>query len=181
MNNDGYLTASGRLLAARDTAEAALVDIRANNGGNLHRQLLTLLDGRAYAQVGREDRAWATEPLNQWIGPSAVLIDSYAYSDGSIFPKAYQDLGLGPVVGDRLMNTGTGVNYIGSLLIPGLTYGIPVQPFRHMDGSYYENSEIMPDIEIRYDPNAAQEGRDVKLEAAVDALTETLGPDRDCR
>lgn len=181
MNNDGYLTAYGRLLTARDTAEAALVDVRTNHGGNLHRQLLSLLSGRPYAQVGHEDRSWATEPLNQWIGSSAVLVDSYAYSDGSIFPQAYQDLGLGPVVGDRLMNTGTGVNYISSLLIRGLVYGIPVQPFRHMDGSYYENSEILPDIEIRYDPNTAQDGRDLKLEAALDVLTEMMGPDRDCR
>lgn len=181
MDNDGYLEAYGRLLSARDRAEAALIDVRSNRGGNLHRQLLSLLDGRAYAQVGREDRAWAAEPLNQWIGPSAVLMDSYSYSDGSIFPQAYQDLGIGPVVGDRLVNTGTGVNYVPSLLIPGLTYGIPVQPFRRMDGSYYENSVIVPDIEIGYDPNAAQEGRDLKLEAAIAALMDKLGEDRDCR
>jgi tricorn protease len=181
MDNDGFLEAYGRLLSARDSAGAALVDVRSNHGGNLHRQLLTLLDGRAFAQVGREDRAWAMEPLNQWIGPSAVLMDSYSYSDGSVFPQAYQDLGLGPVVGDRLVNTGTGVNYVASLVVPGLTYGIPVQPFRRMDGSYYENSEVVPDIEIGYDPNVAHEGRDLKLEAAVDVLIETLGSDRNCR
>jgi tricorn protease len=181
MFNADYVDAYGRLMSARDTARAAIVDVRSNTGGNLHRQLLNLLDGEPYAQVGREERQRDVEPLNRWNGPSAVVIDSFSYSDGSIFPQAYQDIGLGPLVGERLLNTGTGVNYIQSALAPGLSYGIPVQPFRRLDGTYYENLEIEPDILVPHDPNALAAGRDPQLDAAIDALMDKIGKDADCR
>lgn len=180
MDNGSYLRVSGRFLAARGTARAALLDVRSNPGGNEHRQLLNFLTGEPFAQVGREDRDLDVEPLDRWLGPSAVLIDSFAYSDGTIFPQAYQDIGIGPVIGERLLNTGTGVNYISSRLIPGLTYGIPVMPFRQLDGTFYENLEIEPDILVPFDPNVVLSGRDAALEAAVAALMEELGPDADC-
>lgn len=181
MDNDNYITARGRLLSARDTAQAALVDIRANHGGNLHRQLLTLLGGEAFSLVGRNEERLAAEPFDRWIGPSAVVVDSYAYSDGSIFPQAYQDLGIGPLIGDRLRNTGTGISHTLSQLVKGLDYSIPVMPYRHLDGRYYENTEIVPDIPVAYDPNAAQRGEDPKLDAAIDTLMETIGAQSDCR
>lgn len=181
MNNDAYLATYGRLLASADTTKAALLDIRSNRGGNLHRQLITLLSGEPYAKVGRENRLTRMEPLDRWTKPSAVLVDTFAYSDGSIFPRAYQDLGIGTVVGDRLLNTGTGVDYVRSSLIPGLIYGIPVQPFRGMDDSYYENTDVVPDIEVPYDPNMADRGRDNQLDAAIDALMAEIGTDSDCR
>lgn len=181
MNNDAYLATYGRLLASSDASRAALIDVRSNAGGNLHRQLLTLLSGEAYALVGRADLLSRAEPLDRWTKPSAVLIDSFSYSDGSIFPQGYQDLGIGPVIGDLLLNTGTGVDYVRSSLIPGLTYGIPVQPFRRMDGSYYENANVVPDVEVAYDPNMADQGRDIQLETAIDTLMAQIGPDSDCR
>lgn len=181
MYNDDYLEAYGRLISARGEAKAALVDVRSNGGGNLHRQLLALLGGKPYAQVGREGRSRALEPLDRWNLPSAVLIDSFSYSDGSIFPQAYQDAELGAVVGDRLLNTGTGVDYVDSLLVPGIRYGIPVQPFRQLDGAYYENLEIVPDVLVPRDPNALDRGEDLKLEAAIDVLMDTIGRDSDCR
>lgn len=181
MDGASYSQAYGRLLSARRAAKAALLDIRSNRGGNEHRQVLDLLSGRPFAKVGREDRHWDTEPLDRWLGPSAMLVDSFAYSDGSITPQAFQDAGFGPLVGDRLLNTGTGVDYIQSDLMPSLVYGIPVQPFRRLDGRYYENSEIVPDVAVPFDPNLTSEGRDPQLEAAVRTLMGKIGADGDCR
>lgn len=175
MDNDAYVSAYGRLITARDRAKAALIDIRANGGGNLHRQLITLLSGEPYAMVGREGRQWDSEPLNRWTKPSALIVDSLAYSDGSIFPQVYRDAGVGEVVGDRLVNTGTGVNYIESPLIKGLNYGIPVQPFRFLDGTYYENHDFVPDILVPRDPNALMHGEDPKLDAGIDLLMKGIG------
>src|SRR5690606_29048875 len=107
------------------------------------------------------------EPSNRWLWPSAVLVDSFGYSDGSGFPQAFQDLGLGPLVGDTVLNTGTAVNYVDSKLVPGLTYGIPVLPFHRLDGSRYENSVIEPDIAVPHDPNNVGIGVDPQPEAGV--------------
>ncbi|MGB3027224.1 S41 family peptidase [Paradevosia shaoguanensis] len=177
MNNDAYVSAYGRLLSENSSSKAALVDVRSNRGGNLHRQMLTFLSGEAYGQVGFEGRPWEVEPLDRWNKPSTVLIDTFSYSDGSVFPQAYQDMKMGSLVGDKLLGTGTGVNYIESPLMPGLEYGVPVQPFRKMDGSYYENREITPEVWVPFDPNMAAQGRDYQLEMAVETLMKQLGPD----
>lgn len=180
MDAGNFAAIYGRLLAERDSALAALVDVRSNRGGNLTSQLMTFLTGEPYARVGREDRVWAVEPLDRWTQPSAVLVDSFAYSDGSIFPQSYQDMGIGPLIGERLLNTGTAVDYIRSKLVPDLVYGIPVLPFRKLDGTFFENLEIVPDVEVGFDPNAAAQGRDPQLEAAVEALMAGMGTVNDC-
>jgi tricorn protease len=181
MSNGPYLDVLGQLYGARDIAKAALIDVRSNGGGNLTRELITLLSGSPYALVGRDGAPIATEPNNRWVWPSAVLVDSFGYSDAAIFPQAYQDSGIGPLVGDTVLNTGTYVASINSKLVPGFNYNIPVLPSRRLDGSYYENHVIEPDIAVPFDPNAVGIGVDPQLEAAVEALMAQIGKDSDCR
>ncbi|MAN46367.1 MAG: hypothetical protein CMF04_09245 [Hyphomonas sp.] len=180
MNNDVYLDVIGRLTAARHTAKGALIDVRSNGGGNLTRELITLLTGEAYGQMGLEGRPMTQEPNNRWLLPSAVVVDSYGYSDGSVFPQAYHDLKIGPIVGDVVLNTGTAVNYINSKLVPGLQYGIPELPYRRLDGSYYENNVVLPDIAVPFDPNQAGLNVDPQLDAAIEALMSEVGRESDC-
>lgn len=170
MDNESFITAYNDLLTMQDEKVAAILDIRGNGGGNLHRQLMTFLSGRPFARFGREGRPWGLEPSDRWLKPSALLVDTFAYSDGSIFPQAYQDAKLGQVIGETLVNTGTAVNDIQSKLIPELFYSVPILPFRRMDGSYYENNRIKPDILITHDPNAEQQGQDPVLERAIQSL-----------
>lgn len=181
MDNASYLDLLATLSATRGVAKAALVDVRSNGGGNLTRELVTLLTGTAYATMGRDDGAKLVEPNNRWVWPSAVLVDSFGYSDGSVFPQAYQDNAIGKLVGDTVLNTGTAVNYVDSKIVPGLNYGIPVLPFRRMDGSYYENYVIEPEISVPFDPNHVGINTDPQLEAAVASLMAEIGADVDCR
>ncbi|WP_323015478.1 S41 family peptidase, partial [Devosia sp.] len=181
MDTDSYLGVLGRLYSARGIARAALIDVRSNGGGNLTRELITLLSGQPYALVGRNGDPITTEPNNRWLWPSAVLVDSFGYSDAAIFPQAYQDAGIGRLVGDVVLNTGTYVAQIRSKLVPGFIYTIPILPSRRLDGSYYENHVIEPDIAVPFDPNATGIGVDPQLEAAVAALMAEIGPDADCR
>ena len=180
MDTPSYLDLLGNLSAQRGIAKAALIDVRSNSGGNLTRELITLLSGEAYSSLGRADGPQDFEPNNRWIWPSAVLVDSFGYSDGSIFPQAYQDSGLGKLVGDTVLNTGTAVDYVQSMVVPGLTYGIPVLPNRRLDGTYYENNVISPDIAVPFDPNRVGLNTDPQLEAAVAALMADIGEDSDC-
>jgi tricorn protease len=80
-----------------------------------------------------------------------------------------------------VLNTGTYVASINSKLVPGFNYNIPVLPSRRLDGSYYENHVIEPDIAVPFDPNAVGIGVDPQLEAAVEALMAQIGKDSDCR
>jgi tricorn protease len=181
MDEASYINVMGKLSSSRDLAKAALIDVRSNGGGNLTRELITLLSGTAYAQVGRTGGPIKTEPNNRWVWPSAVLVDSFSYSDAAIFPQAYQDAGIGLLVGDTVLNTGTYVSRSPSKLVPGFTYAIPILPIRHLDGSYYENHVIEPDIAVPFDPNTVGINTDPQLEAAVAALMKQIGADTDCR
>ena len=181
MDNGPYLDLLSTLSATRGVAKAALVDVRSNGGGNLTRELITLLTGKAYATMGRDDGAKLIEPNNRWVWPSAVLVDTFGYSDGSVFPQAYQDNAIGKLVGDTVLNTGTAVNYVESKIVPGLTYGIPVLPSRRLDGTYYENFVIEPEISVPFDPNHIGINTDPQLEAGVASLMAEIGADADCR
>ncbi|MBK0022862.1 S41 family peptidase [Brucella pseudogrignonensis] len=180
MNNDNYLSLIGTLSSQRGLAKAALIDVRSNIGGNLSRQLLTLLSGKLAFSFGLDGRAHEFGPDNVWLWPSAVLVDSFSYSDGSIFPQAYQDQKIGPLIGDIVLNTGTSVTTVDSNVVPGLQYRFPVLPYRHVDGRKYENEIITPDIVVPFDPNTFSMDADPQLEAAVASLMREIGVDSDC-
>jgi tricorn protease len=181
MDNPSYLGVMGRLAAGRGLARAALIDVRSNGGGNLTRELVTLLGGEAYALTGREDGPKAYDPNNRWTDSSAILVDSFVYSDATMYPQAYRDAGVGLIVGDTVLNTGTYVSTYFSRILPGYSHALPTLPIRRLDGTYYENSIIEPDIAVPFDPNGAGIGVDPQLEAAVAALMDGIGPDADCR
>ncbi len=181
MNNDNYLSLLGTLSSQRGLAKAALIDVRSNSGGNLTRQLLTLLSGKPAFSFGVDGRAREFGPDNVWLWPSAVLVDSFSYSDGSIFPQAYQDQKTGKLIGDIVLNTGTSVTTVDSKVLPGLQYSFPVLPYRHVDGRKYENEVITPDIVVPFDPNRFSMDTDPQIEVAVASLMQQIGADSDCR
>lgn len=170
MNNNGFIHVYNDLLTTQDEKKGAIIDQRNNTGGDLYRQLMTLLNGKPYSIFGREDRPQGMDPTDLWRKKTALLVDTFSYSDGSVFPQAYKDARLGTIVGTEILNTGTGINNIDSRTIRGLSYSIPVMPMRRLDGTYYENSIIKPDIPVEHDPNLEQAGRDKVLEEAIKAL-----------
>lgn len=181
MDNDNYLSLLGTLSSQRGLAKAALIDVRSNTGGNLTRELVTMLNGKPAFSYGVDGRARNFGPDNVWLWPSAVLVDSFSYSDGSIFPQAYQDQKIGKLIGDVVLNTGTAVTTVNSKVLPGLQYRFPVLPYRHVDGRKYENEVITPDIVVPFDPNRFSMDADPQLETAVASLMQQFGSDSDCR
>ena len=116
------------------------------------------------------------EPRDRWTKPSAVVMNAESYSDGSLFPLAYHDLGIGPLIGDPVAGTGTAVWWAESRVVPGLVYGVPQLPYRRTDGVPSENHEVEPDLPVPSDPGAWARGRDPQLDAAVRALLPTAAP-----
>lgn len=174
MMTDPYRTAFGDLFGLHSDAEAAVVDIRANGGGNLHDELIIMLTGSSDAvNRARDGHVVTRYPLARWTKPSILLQNAGSYSDGSVFPMLYKKKGVGKIVGDRTPGTGTAVSDVPQLQA-GLRYRVPELGFQLNDGTWFENSEIEPDILIHNDPNLVAEGRDPQLEAAVKAMLEQL-------
>ena len=175
MDADSYRSVFAEIFGRFGEADGLVVDIRYNGGGELHNQLLTLLSGRTYMTfVPPRGGPVQDEPRDRWTKPSAVVMNAGSYSDASVFPQAYRDLKLGPLVGDPVAGTGTSVWWVQSAIIPGLTYGLPQLPLRKMDGQLIENHDILPDIEVLSNPTDWARGEDPQLDAAVRALR----PDR---
>jgi tricorn protease len=154
-------------------ADGLIVDIRYNGGGNLHNHLLTLLSGKAYMDF-EPSRGGPVqeEPRDRWTKPSAVIMNADSYSDASVFPHAYHDLKLGPLIGDPVAGTGTATWWPESLIVPGLVYGLAQVPIRDRgDGTLFERADVVPDIAVPSDPTAWAKGEDPQLDAAITALT----------
>ncbi len=170
MNLQGYQAAYGETFGRHKDKEGMLIDVRANGGGNLHDQLVTMLTGSSdSANVSRQGNVITRNPRGRWTKPSAVISDENSYSDGSVFPTLYQVKGIGPVIGAPVPGTGTAV-VRPPLIEPKLVYGIPELGFRLNDGRFFENLEVQPDLLVLNDPESIAAGRDLQLEAAVEHL-----------
>ena len=125
--------------------------------------------------MDRDGNVLSQVPSSRWTKPSAIIANSWSYSDGSLFLHYYKHAKLGPFVGEPVPGTGTSVWWID--LLPGerLKYGIPEIGRKSADGCYYENTEDNPDVLVRRSPDAIEEGRDEQLEAAVEQLIGQLG------
>ncbi len=174
MDLDSYQQVYGEVLGDYRRCEALIVDVRYNQGGNRHDQLIALLTGDSVAGfVTRDQELVGRIPLTRWARPTALLQNASSYSDGSIFPHLYKRLKLGPVVGDRVPGTGTAVWWIRPMK-GTLKWGVPQLGARDFQTGWFENQETAPDLLVRDDPAAIAAGRDPQLEAAVAALLKKL-------
>ncbi len=174
MDEDSYRVAYANIFGRYAFADALLVDVRFNQGGNLTNQLLTLLSGKTYLISMPGDRGYASpDPYNRWTKPSAVLTNPAAYSDGHIFPFSYKELGLGPLVGEPVPGTGTWVWWEDQQ--DGEVYwGIPQGGIYDLKGEWLENQQVEPDLLVAMPPDARSKGEDPQVEAGVRLLLKDL-------
>ncbi|GFS11370.1 tricorn protease homolog, partial [Elysia marginata] len=152
MDEQAFRNLTAEAIGRYRFAKGLIIDIRFNKGGNLHDSILAFASGKKYAAVvPPHGGATSFEPRSRWWTKSAVIGNASSYSDGSVFPQAYSELELGPVVGDPIPGTGTAVWWFKSKVLPGLVYGFPQLPFRKLDGTYYENLQLEPDVLISND------------------------------
>lgn len=176
MNTKNYQGFVHNLRGRCADKEAVIVDIRFNGGGNLSERLISDLSAKAAGQsVDREGNVLSEVPSTRWTKPSAILANSWSYSDGSIFPHLYTHDKIGSFIGDPVPGTGTSVWWIELLPAGRLKYGIPEIGRKTADGRYYENTEDTPDGLVRRRPEAIAKGQDEQLEAAVNTLLKQLG------
>ncbi|MGL6050886.1 MAG: S41 family peptidase, partial [Aeromonas salmonicida] len=179
MNSAVYEEMVADALGRQRNREALIVDVRFNKGGYLANTLVEFLTGsgsdkgmaRSWPRHGKGETDAATR---QWTKPSVVLANAGSYSEGSAFPQYYRTLKVGPIIGEPVPGTGTMVYAHDSRLIPGLAYGIPTLGLRNPDGSFYENQELIPDLQVALTPADMISGRDPQLEAAVEAALAQL-------
>ena len=91
-----------RLIDTAMRCEAVVVDVRFNGGGHTSELIIERLSRRAIGWTGaRHHDEVGTYPSQAARGPVVFVTNPFAGSDGDIVAAAAQELGLGPVVGER--------------------------------------------------------------------------------
>jgi len=152
--------------------EALVMDIRFNNGGSIHDQILTFLMRRAYGYTKVRGQETTYNSLDRWDKPIVLVINERCYSDGEIFPMGFKALHLGPVVGVPTFGAVIGTNDVE--LIDGTGFRVPGSGWWDMRGKDLENWGIEPDIYQDRPPEELLQGKDSQLQRAVEEVMKKL-------
>ena len=169
MNGDCFRKLYNELLNEDNrNRDAVIVDERHNGGGYLHDDLCHLLSGRQHSHFLAHGKYLGVEPSAQWIGPSCVLVCEDDYSNACGFPREYQDLKIGNLIGTPVAGTASSVWW--ETLYNGITFGIPQVGRLDMRGDYGENTLLKPEIIVYNTPEDYLSGHDRQLERAVQEM-----------
>jgi tricorn protease len=170
----GGLTAFNRYFFAQVDKEAAIIDERFNNGGQLADYIVDYLRRPLLNYLSTRDGEVQAFPATAIYGPKVMIINQLAASGGDALAYYFRQLKIGKLIGKRTWGSLMGIDGY-----PGL-----------MDGSYVtaphlatwfpsgqwevENHGVDPDIDVEMDPEAWRSGRDPQLEKAVAVVLQEL-------
>jgi tricorn protease len=169
MDDESYREFYDQVMGKYVNKKALIVDTRFNGGGWLHDDLATFLSGKKYMEFMPRERKIGVEPAGKWIKPSVVLMGEGNYSDAHMFPVVYRTLGIGKLIGMPVPGTGTAV-WWETLQDQSLVFGIPQVGVMTLDGKYYENTQLEPDIKVANEYLPMMKGNDQQLAEAVKSL-----------
>ncbi len=177
MGDPSFRTVYAEILGRYNHCDGIVIDTRFNGGGRLHEDIEVLFSGEKYlTQVIRGKEA-CDMPSRRWNKPSIMITCEANYSNAHGTPWVYKRMGIGKVVGMPVPGTMTSVSWE-RLQDPTLVFGIPVIGYRLDDGSYLENTQLEPDVEVANSPEQVVEGRDEQLERAVEELLRQIDEER---
>ena len=169
----GY-TFFNRMFHAQIDREGLIVDERSNGGGQAANYIVEVLSRRHLSNWVYRDALMSTTPMGALHGPKLMMIDQDAGSGGDYLPYAFRELGIGPLLGTRTWGGLIGI-FRNPPLIDGGIMTVPHFRFVDVDNQWtIENEGVAPDIEVKLDPIATNQGRDSQLEAAIGQVLEML-------
>ncbi|HEU0109258.1 MAG TPA: PDZ domain-containing protein [Flavisolibacter sp.] len=157
-----------RQFYAQINKKGFVIDERFNAGGQLGDRFIEMLNRPVVYNI-----AWRNADVTHWPqrgnnAPKVMLINGWAGSGGDAFPWAFQQLGMGPIIGERTLGILVGPA-TGHRLIDGGGITVPDARLYGGDGKWFaEGYGIKPEIEIWDDPAQLAKGIDPQLVRAVE-------------
>ena len=169
MPNTGTLgqTELMRQFYAQIDKKGFVIDERFNAGGQLGDRFIEMLNRPNIYNI-----AWRNAGVTRWPqkgnnAPKVMLINGWAGSGGDAFPWAFQQLNIGPIIGERTLGILVGPA-TGHTLIDGGSITVPDARLYGADGKWFaEGYGIKPEIEVWDDPAQLAKGIDPQLVRAV--------------
>ncbi|MFW6205784.1 MAG: S41 family peptidase, partial [Gemmatimonadota bacterium] len=154
--------------------DALIIDDRYNGGGFIPEEMALMLDRPLLNFWARRNLELYSQPAVVHTGPKAVLINGQASSGGDAFPYYFQELGLGPLIGERTWGGLVGISGNPGF-VDGGSINIPAFAFVDTDGEWaVEGVGVHPDIEVLDRPEEIAAGREPIIERAVEYLLQEL-------
>lgn len=155
------------------SVKAMVLDVRENGGGNIHAQLMQVLQSRPFVRLEPRGAGKITQPQLYWDKPIVLLVNERSFSDAEVFPWSFATGKIGKTVG---MPTPGGV--IGTTditLSDGSRLRIPRVGWFSLSGTNLEGHGFVPDILVPETTEDRVAGRDPQLEKAIEVLLADLG------
>jgi tricorn protease len=145
-----------------------IIDERFNAGGQLADRFLEMLNRSTLYYIGWRNGKDTMWPWRGNDGPKVMLINGWAGSGGDAFPWGFQEMNLGPIVGERTLGILVGPA-TGHTLIDNGYITVPDARLFGADGKWFaEGHGIEPTIEVWDDPAQLAKGNDPQLMRAIE-------------
>lgn len=149
--------------------DALILDLRFNNGGNVHKEVIDLLAQREHFRWSHRDNPRISHPnVTPAEKPIIVLINERSLSDAEVTSNGIKTLSLAKLVGTE---TYRWIIFTSSArLIDGSFVRLPAWGCYTLDGKDLEFEGVSPDIYIKNTFKDRIESKDPQLERAIKEL-----------
>lgn len=154
--------------------DALILDLRFNNGGNVHKEVLDMLASRENFRWSHRDNPKISHPnVTPANKPLVVLINERSLSDAEVTANGIKTLSLATLVGTETYRWIIFTS--GAMLIDGSNVRLPAWGCYTLDGKNMEVEGVTPDIYVMNTFKDRLESKDPQLERAVKEVLSQLG------